>query len=123
MRAYQLIITLQIATGLPALGIVLAFLAAPQWTRAVFGPELLLVFVVAFFVLTLAAIGISFASEKADSSPLLTKQRLRITFMMNGVFIIAASLNGLLFRGWPSVLTIVASLVGLGLLWQSRRYR
>ena len=123
MRAYQLIVSLQIATGLPTLAIILAFLAEPQWTRSVFGPELLLGFVIVFFVLTLAAVGISFASEQTDNSPLITKQRLRTTFLTNGIFIIVGCINGFMFRGWPSSISIMVSLLGLILLTLSRRYR
>ena len=123
MRVYRLIVSLQIATGLPALGIVLAFLAEPQWTRAVFGPELLLGFVVVFLVLTFVAIGISCATEETDSSPFITKQRLRTTFLMNGVFIIGGCINGFLFRDWPWSISIFVSLLGLALLALSRRYR
>ena len=123
MRAYRLVVSLQIATGLPTLGIVLAFLAEPQWTRAVFGPELLLGFVVVFLVLTFVAIGISFATDKTDSSPFITKQRLRTTFLINGIFIIVGCINGFLFRGWPWSISIMVSLLGLVLLTLSRRYR
>lgn len=123
LGACQLVVSLQIATGLPALGIVLAFLAEPQWTRSVFGPELVLGFVVAFFVLTLAAIGISFASENTDNTPFITRQRLRITFMTDGIFIVVACLNGFLFREWPLALSIAVSFLGAFLFRQSLRYR
>jgi len=123
MKAYRLIVSLQIATGLPALGIILAYLAEPQWTKAVFGPELLLGFVVVFFVLTFVAVGIACASEKIDNSPFITKQRLRTTSLMNGIFIIAGCINGFLFRAWPLSISIVVSLLGLVLLALSRRYR
>ena len=123
MKAYPLIVSLQIATGLPSAAIVLAFLVAPQWTVSVFGPELLLGLVVAFAALTLAAIGISFSSDESEDSPFLTKQRLKTMFMLNGIFVVVSCINGLLFRGWPLSLVAVVLLAGLVFLWQSRRYR
>ena len=123
MRAYQLVVSLQIATGLPAFGIVLAFLAEPDWTRAVFGPELLVGFAVIFFVLTFIAIGIACADEKDDNTPLITKERLRIVLLVNSASLIASSINGFLFRDWPWVISFIVSLLGLLLLTLSRRYR
>lgn len=123
MKAYRLIVSLQIATGVPSAAIVIAFLVAPQWTVSAFGPELLLGLVVVFAALTLAAIGISFSSEESEESPFVTKQRLKTMFMLNGIFVIVSGINGLLFRGWPLSLVAAASLTGLVFLWQSRRYR
>ena len=123
MKAYRLIVSLQMATGVPSAAIVIAFLIAPQWTVSAFGPELLLGLVVVFAALTLLAIGISFSSEESERSPFLTKQRLKTMFMLNGVFVIVSSINGLLFRNWPLSIVSAVSLTGLVFLWQSRRYR
>lgn len=56
MNAYRLIVSLQIATGVPPTAIVIDFLATPQWTASAFDPELLLGLVVIFSALTLAAV-------------------------------------------------------------------
>ena len=56
MKAYRLIVSLQIATGVPSAAIVIAFLVAPQRTVSAFGPELLLGLVVIFAALTLDAV-------------------------------------------------------------------
>ena len=123
MKAYRLIVSLQIATGVPSAAIVIAFLVAPQWTVSAFGPELLLGLVVVFAALTLAAIGISSSLEVSERPPSLTKQQLKTTLMLNGIFVIVSSINGLLFRGWPLSLVAAVSLTGLVFLWKSWCYR